>query len=72
MFGAMEADLDTQLRARLNACKGEWPDLAKRAAVSYSWLCKFAVGRIDNPGYGTLKRLHAVLVDSPASEERAA
>lgn len=59
----MEA-LDTEVRNLLQAKRGDWQDIAKRADVSHSWLSKFVNGRIANPGYGTLKRLHDVLVPS--------
>lgn len=62
----MNANLDMELRAQLAERKGEWPAIAERAGVSYSWLCKFAVGRIDNPGYDSLKRLNGALSDPSA------
>ena len=31
--------------------------VAERAGVSYSWLSKFANGRIRNPGFETLTKL---------------
>ena len=57
--------MDTQeLVSRANARKGDWPDLAKEAGVSYSWLVKFMGGEIPNPGVRTLKKLEAALQSS--------
>jgi transcriptional regulator with XRE-family HTH domain len=57
----MNNDLDQQLRLALEGCRGEWPAISARASVSYSWLSKFVNGRIPNPGYETLKKLHAAI-----------
>ncbi len=57
----MSTDLDQQLRAALQARRGDWQEIAKSADVSYSWLSKFVNGHIPNPGYETLKKLHAAL-----------
>lgn len=46
-----------QLRER----KGQWPSVAERTGVSYSWITKFAQGRIPNPGVATLRKLAAGL-----------
>lgn len=62
----MKHDLDTQLKARLARVKGDWPVIAKRAGLSYSWICKFAIGQIDNPGYETLRKLNSALAEKPA------
>ena len=35
--------------------------MAKESGVSYSWISKFMNGHIDNPGFTTLKELHAYL-----------
>ena len=57
--------LDTEVRTLLEAKRGDWQDVAKRAEVSYSWLSKFVNGHIPNPGYATLKRLHDALSPAP-------
>lgn len=57
--------LDTEVRTLLEAKRGDWQDISKRAEVSYSWLSKFVNGHIPNPGYATLKRLHGVLLPAP-------
>lgn len=54
-------DLDRAVRDLLQARRGDWPCIAQRADVSYSWLSKFFNGHIKNPGFATLKKLHAVL-----------
>lgn len=33
----------------LQACKGCWPEIARKAGVSYSWVCKIASGEIPDP-----------------------
>ena len=45
------------IRRQLDALKGRWPEVCDRADVSYSWLCKFAQGRIPDPGVQRLVRL---------------
>lgn len=50
-----------ECRALLNSRKGEWPKLARSAKVSYSWLCKFAQGKMGNPGVRPIERLSAAL-----------
>lgn len=57
----MSTKLDAQVRDALMGRKGEWQAVASGADVSYSWLSKFANGRIDNPGYATLMRLKTFL-----------
>lgn len=58
-------DLIAQLRRR----QGEWPDIAKAAGLSYSWLCKFAQNKIPNPGIESLAQLDKALA---APTEKAA
>lgn len=41
--------------------KGDWPAIAEKADVSYSWLTKFAQGKINNPGIRTVDRLKTIL-----------
>lgn len=57
----MSTNLDAQLRAALESRRGDWQAIADQSGVSYSWLSKFANGHIPNPGYETLKKLHAVV-----------
>jgi transcriptional regulator with XRE-family HTH domain len=58
----METSLDIAVRDALQARKGDWQRIASESGVSYSWLSKFVNGHIDNPGFGTLKRLHEHLM----------
>ncbi len=60
----MDTSLDTAVRVALVRRKGDWQAIADESGVSYSWLSKFVNGHIDNPGYGTLKKLHAYLQES--------
>jgi hypothetical protein len=59
----------------LNACKGDWPSIAAKANVSYSWLTKLAQLKIPNPGVKTIERLYQVLLpeqfDKCQSDRRA-
>lgn len=57
----MSAKFDTAIRSRLDARRGEWPEIARQACVSHSWLSQFARGLIPNPGIRTLERLDAAL-----------
>lgn len=60
----MDILLDEQVRAALKARKGDWLRIAEQARVSHSWLSKFVNGRIENPGFATLRRLHLLLIDA--------
>ncbi|UVH54693.1 hypothetical protein NWF24_17760 [Variovorax paradoxus] len=53
--------LDVEVRELLGSRKGEWQLIASQSGISYSWLSKFFNNHIDNPGYQTLRSLHAVL-----------
>jgi transcriptional regulator with XRE-family HTH domain len=57
----MHTSLDIEVREALQARKGDWQRIASESGVSYSWLSKFVNGHIENPGFGTLKGLHAYL-----------
>ena len=72
----MSKKLDTAIRSRLEARRGEWPDIVKQTGVSHSWLSKFARGLIPNPGIRTLEKLDAALpkprrTTTPAKSEAA-
>lgn len=56
--------LDERVRSALERRRGDWPRIAKEAAVSHSWLSKFVRREIDNPGYATLVRLDEFLAPS--------
>ncbi|MBX3605342.1 MAG: helix-turn-helix domain-containing protein [Piscinibacter sp.] len=69
----MDELLDTRLRDLLAERRGDWHGIAGRAGVSHSWISKFVNGRIPNPGYGTLRKLLAVVqAQQPAQEVRDA
>jgi len=54
-------DTLTQVIKELHARKGDWPQIAREADVSYSWITKFAQNRIPNPGITTIMRLSEIL-----------
>jgi len=63
----MSTSLDTDVRAALEQRRGDWQTIAKESGVSYSWISKFVNGHIPNPGFTTLKDLHAYLVASDST-----
>jgi transcriptional regulator with XRE-family HTH domain len=67
----MSTQLDTDVRAALEQRRGEWQTIAKESGVSYSWISKFVNGHIPNPGFGTLKDLHAYLVAADSTAKAA-
>lgn len=67
--GRMSTNLDEELRQALESHRGDWAAIAARSGVSYSWLSKFVNGHIPNPGYETLKKLHAA-IDWPELKKR--
>jgi transcriptional regulator with XRE-family HTH domain len=60
-----DAELDEAVRQLLDLHRGQWQAVAEAADVSYSWLSKFSRRKITNPGFATLKRLHACLSGMP-------
>lgn len=57
----MDEDRDDALRYRVRQFKGRYGTLAKEAGVSYSWLQKFATGKLDCPRIDTKARLYVAL-----------
>lgn len=51
----------TELRARLDAVKGQWRDLAESSGIPYSTLTKIAQGKTRNPGFDTVQAIDAAL-----------
>ncbi len=62
----MNTSLDVDVRAGLEAKRGDWRSIATASGVSYSWLSKFVNRRIPNPGFATLKAIHVVLTSKSA------
>lgn len=58
-------DLAEDVRRLLHLHRGDYLAIAVAANVSYSWLTKFARGKITNPGYAKLRRLYLHLHDKP-------
>jgi len=51
--------LDTQyVKDKLQSSKGTWPEISKATKISYSWITKFAQGRIPSPGYPKIESLY--------------
>lgn len=53
--------LDQKVRRMLVARRREWPELARLADVSYSWITTFVRDDIPNPGIRTLEKLQAAM-----------
>ena len=68
----MSTNLDQAVLDLLMAKKGDWQQIATSSGVSYSWLSKFANGHIPNPGFATLVKLHATLVEAASKPEARA
>lgn len=58
-----EHGLDEVVRASLDSARGRWSAIGKdeKSGVTQSWISKFVRRKIPNPGYATLKNLHAYL-----------
>lgn len=67
----MSTNLDTEVRALLEARRGDWVEIAEKSAVSYSWISKFVNNRIPNPGYATLTNLKTYLSGTKRQKVRA-
>lgn len=37
--------------------KGDWPKICEATGLDYSWLSKFASGKIPSPGYQRVEQL---------------
>lgn len=60
-----EFALDREVRRLIDLHRGQWKAVETMTGISHSWISKFARGKITNPGYATLKRLHMLLNDRP-------
>jgi transcriptional regulator with XRE-family HTH domain len=57
----------TSIRDRLLGHKGNYPEIGRRADLSYSWLSKFATGeRGKRPSFELITRLSRVLDEMEA------
>lgn len=45
------------IKDRLESSKGTWPSVCEQTGLDYSWLTKFAQGKIPNPGYAKVSAL---------------
>lgn len=45
----------------LHTHKGRWPEIAERAGVSYSWVCKIATNQIPDPRVKGVERIAKTL-----------
>lgn len=50
-----------RIKSRLQSRKGEWPDIARSAGLSYWWVMKVGQGVIDEPGLRKVEKLTAEL-----------
>ncbi len=50
-----------QVKASLESTKGEWPSVCRDTGIGYSWLTKFAQGKIPKPGYKQIETLRVYL-----------
>jgi len=64
--------LIASVREELQSRKGEWPHIAAATNNSYSWLCKFAQGKMTNPGAKRLEAIEQFLRENPSRKEEAA
>lgn len=49
------------LKKRLERYRGHWPEISRRANVSYSWITKLMQGYVDNPRVVECERVRQVL-----------
>lgn len=66
--------LDEIVRASLDSARGRWSVIGKdeNSGVTQSWISKFVRRKIPNPGFSTLKTLHAYLVANGMLGKQAA
>lgn len=57
----MNINPTADLRARLNAAKGQWPEIATGSGVPYSTIQKIAQGKTRNPGVETFTAIDRAL-----------
>ena len=42
---------------KLKASIGKWPAICQETGITYSWITKFAQGRIPSPGFDKIETL---------------
>jgi transcriptional regulator with XRE-family HTH domain len=62
----MESMHETVLKG-LEATKGNWPEVARRAGVSYRTLKKIATGEISSPRVNNLEKLASYFREQAAA-----
>lgn len=70
----MQNSLVDDTRARLVKFNGRYPEISRKADVSYSWLTKFAQGRATNPTMRNLEPLQRALdeLEQEQADKRSA
>ncbi len=57
----MHTSPTAQLRERLAAVRGQWPEIAAESGVPYSTIQKIAQGKTKNPGIETFSSIDRAL-----------
>lgn len=63
----MQINLDAEVRALLEARRGDWKRIAEESGVSHSWISQFVRQKIPNPGFATLKAIYELLNKTTAT-----
>lgn len=64
-------DTITFIQKALETNRGNWPQICAATGIDYSWLTKFAQGKIPNPGYkmiDALGRHFGIVCEVPAAK----
>lgn len=65
-MGGMDNPDISALRAEVAARKGQWAAIARVGQFDYSWVVRFAQGRIAEPRLSKLQRMRETLDQLPA------
>ena len=62
------------MRTRLERHRGQFAEIARKHRISYSWLTKFAQGKLENPTLRNLNALSTALkkLDAAATRKKPA
>lgn len=63
----MTSSLVEQTRASLTRYHGRYPEIGRKAKLSYSWVTKFAQGRVPNPTIRNIEALRKTLAELDAA-----